>query len=71
MCSKSYDSILIAQKPITDKFKKTTKFKQAYDVHNMRLAITLCTANPDDGTLYRNSDVQYISNISTENRKRE
>ncbi|CAF0885724.1 unnamed protein product [Adineta ricciae] len=57
------------QEPIKDKFKKTTKLKQAYDVHNMRLAITLCTTGPVAGTLCRNSDVQYISNISTEDRK--
>ncbi|UJR09685.1 hypothetical protein I4U23_013917 [Adineta vaga] len=57
------------KKPITDIFETTDEFKKAYHLADMRLAFTLKTKNPDNGTIEPDSSKQYISQISTENRK--
>ncbi|CAF1426554.1 unnamed protein product [Adineta steineri] len=57
------------QKAITTPFKKQKPFKNAYDLHKMRFAITLWTKQHGEKEFKRREDIQYISSISTEDRK--
>ncbi|CAF1364936.1 unnamed protein product [Adineta steineri] len=57
------------QKAITKRFKKRKTFKNKYDLHKMRFAITLWTKQHGEEEFKRREDIQHISSISTEDRK--
>ncbi|CAF4166286.1 unnamed protein product [Adineta steineri] len=57
------------QKAITTRFKTHDEFKNAYDLHQMRFAITLWTKQHGEKEFRRREDIQYISSISIEDRK--
>ncbi len=49
-------------------FKKLDTFKDAYDLQDLRFAVTLWTKWPGEEE-FRPTDIQYISEVSTEDRK--
>jgi len=50
---------------ITTTYTGHRAFKDAYHLHDLRFAVTLCEKQPGETVFRRRDDVQYVSQIST------
>ncbi len=55
--------------PITTTYNRHRAFKDAYHLHDVRFAVTLWKKEPGETAFRRCDDIQYISQISTEQKK--
>ncbi len=55
--------------PITTTYNRHDAFKDAYHLHDLRFAVTLWKKEPGETAFRRYDDIQYISQISTEQKK--
>ncbi len=60
----------IAETAITAKYTVHRTFKKAYHLHDLRFALTLYKRAPGETEFRECDDMQYISQISTEDKKR-
>jgi hypothetical protein len=54
--------------PITTTYNRHDAFKDAYHLHDLRFAVTLWKKEPGETAFRRYDDIQYISQISTEDK---
>jgi hypothetical protein len=59
---------LIDASPITTKYDNQCAFKDAYHLRELRFAVTLWKRQPGEGDFHQCDGIQYISQISTENK---
>ncbi len=60
----------IGETAITETYTRHRTFKKAYHLHDLRFALTLFKRAPGETGFRQCDDMQYISQISTEDKKR-
>jgi hypothetical protein len=64
-----YTLFLIDGQAIIKKYKAVDEFKQAYRLNEIRFALTLWIKESSEKGFRRHDEMQYISQISTQNSK--